>query len=79
MGIFCITRGTQTRSLRQNEGWDEEGDGREVGSEGHGCTYGRFLLMYDRKPKNSLKQLSVNLKSFQKKPITTEKNGIWCL
>ena len=47
------------------EGWVEEGDGREVWEgglrgRGHGCTYGWFLLMYDRKPQNSVKQLSFN-------------------
>ena len=49
------------------EGWDGEGDGRKVwedglGGRGHGCTYGLFLLMYDRKPQNSVKQLFFNLK-----------------
>ena len=38
----------------------EEGDGRRSGREGHGCTYGWYLLMYDRKPQNSVKQLSFN-------------------
>ena len=50
------------RELKQRfcdnlEGWDGEGEGRR---EGHGCTYGWFLLMYDRKPQNSVKQLSSN-------------------
>ena len=30
------------------------------GGRGHGCTYGWFLLMSDRKPQNSVKQLSLN-------------------
>ena len=30
------------------------------GGRGHGCTYGWFLLMYDRKPQNSVKQLFFN-------------------
>ena len=33
------------------------------GREGHECTYGLFLLMYDRKPQNSVKQLTFNLKN----------------
>ena len=39
------------------EGWDGEG-----GLEGraHGCPYSWFLLMYDRKPQNHVKQLSFN-------------------
>ena len=36
------------------------GMGREIGGRGHGCTYGWFLLMYDRKPQNSVKQLFFN-------------------
>lgn len=28
-----------------------------LGGRRHGCTYGWFLLMYDRKPQNSVKQL----------------------
>ena len=32
---------------------------------GHGCTYGWFLLMYDRKPQDSVQQLSFNLKKSQ--------------
>ena len=30
MGIRCVTRGTHTGALQQAEGWDGEGDGREV-------------------------------------------------
>ena len=45
-------------------GWGGEGDGREVQERGRrrGCTYGWFFLMYDRKPQNSVKQLSFNWK-----------------
>ena len=32
---------------------------KEIGGE-HGCTYGCFSLMYDRKPQNSVKQLAFN-------------------
>ena len=30
MGISWMTRGTQTWALQEAEGWDGEGDGREV-------------------------------------------------
>ena len=36
------------------------GMGRRMGGRGHGYTYGWFLLMCDRKPQNSVKQLSFN-------------------
>ena len=32
------------------------------GGRGHWCTYGWFLLIYDRKPQNFVKQLSFSLK-----------------
>ena len=36
-----MTQGTQTGPLRQAEGWDGEGGGREAQEgRGHGCTYG---------------------------------------
>ena len=56
-----MTQGTQTGALRQAERWDGEGGVREV-REGraHGCTYGCFLLMYDRKPQGSVKQSFLN-------------------
>ena len=50
------TQGTQIGALWQAEGWG----GRELGGRGHVCTYGWFLLMYDRKSQNSVKQLSFN-------------------
>ena len=37
--------------------WERGSGGRE-----HWCIYGWFLLMYDRKPQSSVKQLSFNLK-----------------
>lgn len=40
--------------------WEEGSGGR-----GDGCTYGLFLLMYDGKSENSVKQLSFDLKSKQ--------------
>ena len=51
----------QTGALWQVEGWDGKGG---PGGRGHWCTYAWFLLMYDRKPQNSIKQLSVNKKNF---------------
>ena len=55
------------RELKQGlcdslEGWDEEGDEREVweGGDMGTCIYGWVLLIYDRKPQNSVKQLSFN-------------------
>ena len=47
----------QTEALWQAEGWDGKGG---WGVRGHGCFYAWFLLMYDRKPQNSIKQLSFN-------------------
>ena len=52
------------RELKQGlcdnlEGCEGEGEGR---TERHGCTYSWFLLIYDRKPQNAVKQLSLNLK-----------------
>ena len=48
MGICCVAQGTQ--GLYDNL---EGGIGREMGGrlwrEGHGCTYGWFLLMYATK------------------------------
>ena len=54
------------RKLKQGlcinlEGWDGEGDGREVQEGGDMYTYGWFMLRFDRK-QNSVKQLSFNLK-----------------
>ena len=67
MGICCVTQGTPKRALWQAEGWDGEGYGREVREGGDmGYTYGWFLLTYDRKPQNSVKQLSFNSKSLKK-------------
>ena len=59
------------RKLKQGlcinlEGWDVEGDGREV-QEGYMYTYGWFMLGFDRKQQNSVKQLSFNKKKKKKK------------
>ena len=52
------------RKLKQGlcinlEGWDEEGSS---GRRGYMNTYGWFMLRFDRKQKNSVKQLSFNKK-----------------
>ena len=41
-------------------GWRGERWEGGLGRRGHGCTYGWFFLIYDRKPQNSVKQLSFN-------------------
>ena len=47
--------------LRINlEGWDGEGDGRKAQRGGYMYTYGWFMLRFDRKQQNSVKQLSFN-------------------
>ena len=55
------------RKLKQGlyinlEGWDGEGDEREVQKGGDIYIYGLFMLMFDRKQQNSIKQLSCNKK-----------------
>ena len=61
MEICCMTQGTQTGALYQPRGvgWRLRSEGVS-GGKGHGCTYGWFLLMFDRKQQNSVKQLSFN-------------------
>ena len=63
MGIFCMIQGTQTGALWQSirVGWGGRWEGG-LGGRGHVCTYGWFLLMYDRKQQNSVKQLSFDKK-----------------
>ena len=55
------------RKLKQGlcinlEGWDGEGDGREIQKGGDACIhiYGWFMLRFDRKQQNSVKQLPFN-------------------
>ena len=50
-----MSQETQTGALYQPMGWDGEG-----GSKGRGYmyTHGWFMLMFDRKQQNSVKQLS---------------------
>ena len=71
MGICCMAQETQIGALYQPRGvgWGGRGEG---GSEGRGYmyTYGWFMLRFDRKQQNSVKQLSfskkINLKKFTK-------------
>ena len=58
-----MTHGTQTGTLWQSRrvGWGGRWE-RGSGGREHWCIYGWFLLMYDRKPQSSVKQLSFNLK-----------------
>ena len=61
MGIFCLAQETQTGALYQPRG----GIGREMGGifkRGYMYTYGWFMLRFDRKQQNSVKQLSFNKK-----------------
>ena len=61
MGICCMTQGIQTGALWQSRsvGWGGRQE-RGSGGRGHGSTSAGFLLMYNRKPQNSVKQLSFN-------------------
>ena len=53
--------GTQTGALYQPRGVGLGGRWEGgLGGKGHGCIYGLFLLMFDRKQQNSIKQLSFN-------------------
>ena len=64
MGICCMAQETQTGALYQTRevGW---GMRWEWGSKGRGYmyTYGWFMLRFDRKQQNSVKQLSFNKKN----------------
>ena len=64
MGICYMAQETQTRAMYQPRGvgwggrWERVSKGRE-----YMYTYGRFMLRFDRKQQNSVKQLSFNKKS----------------
>ena len=65
MGICSMAQETQTRALYQ-PGWEGVSKGR-----GYMHTYGWFMLRFERKEQNSVKQLSFNkvnkfLKKFKK-------------
>ena len=61
MGIYCRAQETQTGALYQPRevGWGGRWEG---GSKGRGYmyAYGWFMLKFDRKQQNSIKQLSFN-------------------
>ena len=63
MGICCMAQESQIGALYQpgGVGWEGRWEG---GSEGKGYmyTYGWFMLRFDRKQQNSVKQLFFNLK-----------------
>ena len=58
MGICCMAQETQTGALYQPRGV-RQGRRWEGGSKGRGYmyTYGWFMLSFDRKQQNSVKQL----------------------
>ena len=61
MGIWCMAQETQTGALYQPRGveWGERWEGSSTGR-GYMHTYGWFMLLFDRKKQNSIKQLSFN-------------------
>ena len=78
MGICCMAYETQIGALYQPRGM-EWGGRWEGGSKGRGYmyTYGWFMLEFDRKQQNSVKQLSSiknKLKKRKRQPIEWEKN-----
>ena len=73
MGLRCMTQETQTGALYQPRGmgWGGRWEG---GSKGRGYmyTYGLFMLRFDRKQQNSIKQLlSIKNKLKKKKVLPT--------
>ena len=61
MRIYCMAQETQTEALYQPRGvgsggrWERDSRGR-----GYMYSYGRFMLKFDRKWQNYVKQLSFN-------------------
>ena len=70
MGICCVTQGTQTGPLWQvgKVKWSGRLEGTS-GGRGYGCTYGWFLLMYDRKITKFYKAISFLLKKKDEQKI----------
>ena len=64
MGICCMPQETLNRALYQpgGVGWGGRWEGSSK-ERGYTYTYGRFMLWFDRKQQNSVKQLSFNNKS----------------
>ena len=61
MGICCMSQRTQTGALYQPRGvgWGGKWEGGSK-ERGHMYSYGWFMLRFDRKQQNSVKQLSFN-------------------
>ena len=60
-GTLRYVSGNSNRDSINPEGWDGEGDGREVQEGGDIMyTYGWFRLIFDRKQQNAVKQVSFN-------------------
>ena len=75
MGICCMSQETQTGALYQPRrvGWVGRWEGSSKGK-GYMCTYSWFMLKFDRKQQNSVKQLSFNKKKFFKKAKGKDRN-----
>ena len=67
MEICCMAQETQMGALYQSRGvgWARRWEGGSKGR-GYTYTYGCFMLGFDRKQQNSLKQLSFNKKKKKK-------------
>ena len=63
MGVCCMAQETQTGALYQPQGvgWGGRWEGSSKGT-GYMYTCGWFMLRFDRKQQNSLKQLSFSKK-----------------
>ena len=70
MGICCMTQETETGALYQPRGvgWGRRWEGGLKGR-GYMYTYGWFMLRFNRKQQNSVKQLSFNKKINLKKVV----------
>ena len=72
--LFYDSRNSNRGSVTKN-GWGGRWEGG-LGRRRHGCNYDWFFLMYNRKPQNTVKQLSFNLNKERKKrkKMMKEKN-----
>ena len=68
MVICCMAQETQRGALYQSRGvgWGGRWEGVSKGK-GYMYTYGWFMLKFDRKTQNSVKQLSFNKKIIKQK------------
>ena len=68
--VCCRAQETQTGALYQPRGvgWGGRWEGASKGR-GYMYTYGRFMLRFDRKQQNSVKQLYFNKKNKEKKKM----------